>query len=154
MPRLKYLFILLILCVFSNCLYPYTAYKGELTNDALTGDWKPTEKSMAFLKSENNTAEIKEIKLTLSAGNTFVLTNLPDCFKDNFGKCRGGYYSLKGEWKLDIREDSSKDLFLIERTSDQTKIYAIPLIKENDEIQIAFFFGDPDMGRAIYFTKY
>jgi hypothetical protein len=148
--HLKYLFILLVFLFCACYLNPYTPVTGNLSNDVLVGKWKPTEQSIAFLKKEKSYYQDKEIELTLSSDNTFVLTNIPDCFKNAFGECKGGYNSFKGEWKIYQRTDATNDLHLIEKGK---AVYAIPLVKSKDTIQIAFFFGDPDSGRAMHFEK-
>jgi hypothetical protein len=151
--HLKHLLILLAL-LFSACyLNPYTPVTGNLSNDVLVGNWKPTDESITSLKKEKSYYQDKEINLILSSDNTFVLTNIPDCFKNAFGECKGGYLSYKGEWKINQRTDSTNDLHLIEKSYNQRGVYAVPLIKSKDTIQIAFFFGDPDSGRAMYFSK-
>lgn len=144
-------FIFLLTFITVACLSPYAPVTEELANEQLIGEWKPTEESLDFLKKENENYAGLEIKLILSADNKFVLKNIPDCFRDNFGKCKGGYHSLNGKWKILVRNDSVKDLALYDESLNTT--FAIPLSKKQGKLQIIFVFGDPDSGRAIYFTK-
>jgi hypothetical protein len=146
---LKYLFILLSISISACALLPGIPLTGNLSDDKLVGSWKLTYESMVFLKNENIKYKDQEIKLTLSDDHTFRLSNIPDCWINDFGRCLGEHYSFEGEWKINQREDSYVDLWL----SDKSSTHAIPLIKRTNIIQIPFYFGDPDSGRVIYFTK-
>jgi hypothetical protein len=149
----KYLFVLLFTFSSACFLNSYTPATGNLLNDELVGEWKPTEESIAFLRKENICCEDKEIKLTLSVNNTFELKNMPDCWRNDFGECRGAIFSYKGTWSINQRKGSDNWLHLFVQDSSQRGIYALPIIKRKGKIQIAFVFGDPDDWREIYLTR-
>lgn len=146
--------LILILTFSSACFFNYyTPVMGNLSEDELIGIWKPTDDSLAYLRKENICCEDKEIKLTLSADKNFVLTNIPDCWRNDFGECKGVTFSYKGMWSIYKRYNTDNWLHLAVKEGSQRGIYAVPLIKRKGKIQIVFVFGDPDEGREIYLTK-
>jgi len=126
----------------------YAPLKGNLSNNELVGDWKPTDDSVTFLKKYGICCENKEIKLTLSADNSFVLTNMPDCWANSSGECKGETFSYKGDWE--IYHDKSYNRLHLKEIS---VIRSIPLVIRKGTTQIVFTFGDADEGREIYLVK-
>lgn len=149
----KYIFLLIIGLSSACFLNYYTPVTGNLSNEELIGIWKPTDDSIAFLRKENICCEDKEIKLTLFADNTFEFVNVPDCWTNDFGECKGANFSYKGKWAINQRKNSGNWLYLNEKDAVYSKTYAIPLIKRKGKIQIVIVFGDSDSGREIYLTK-
>ena len=138
-----------MLCLNFGCLSKfYTKIDRKLSEAELVGEWKATEDSIEFLQNNNICCADKEIKLTLSNDGKFTLTNMSSCWLDDFGTCVSRTLDFEGTWSIDKTEKNSNTLFLKGLRTD-----ALSLIKRNDKVEIVFWFGDPDAGRAIYLSK-
>lgn len=144
-----HLSFIILLCVNSACLSkcPTNIYR-KLSETELFGEWKATEDSLEFLQSNNICCADKEIKLTLSDDKRFTLTNMPSCWMDDYGTCVSNALDFEGTWAIDKTENNSNTLNLNGLTNT-----GVSLIKRNGEVQIVFWFGDPDAGKAVYLSK-
>ena len=138
-------FALVLSCLNFSCA---NNIGRKLSEDEVIGKWTATKESVEFLQSHDICCSNKEIKLTLFDNKKFELKNMPSCWTVDHESCVNNTYDYAGTWSVINTEHSSNTLLLNEGTT-----HGLSLIKRSGEIQIVFWFGDPDNGRAIYLSK-
>ena len=119
----------------------------NLSESELVGEWIATRDSVEFLRSHDICCAGKEVKLTLSDAEKFELKNMSSCWTYDHKSCVSHTYDYEGTWSI-ANTESSNNLLLNEGTT-----HSLSLVKRSGEVQIVFWFGDPDNGKAIYLSK-
>jgi hypothetical protein len=135
----------------------FTKTKPELMQ--LVGFYLPTPETWELI-NETGQYTIQEPSLTISADDTFEMTNMPDWWRTDFGKSLGGTDSGKGKWSL----SSQNDWWQIELHFDITDFNSDPSLSgdyvtyceisgEQQPYSLWFYVGDPDDGRVMIFQQ-
>lgn len=125
----------------------------------MVGKYIPTANTLELMR-DNGYYAVNDISVTLSADNTFTMTNMPDWWNTDFGVSRGGFDSGNGQWSiiedqewwsLSLDFDSRID-FNSEKSLEEF-ITIIPIAKNKPPYQLWFYIGDPDDEKIMIFER-
>ena len=122
--------------VLAGCSNSDTPLTRAVTKEELTGVWRPTSESKAFLVREKIPFSEESLKLELRADGSFDLTGIPDCWLDRFGDCSGTVLSVSGTWSTyQEKEVMPKRLhLLIEHGAPRVRV-SLPLSGSDEALR-------------------
>ena len=133
---------------------PYSSsYTRNRPNEAdLIGKWVPDEATLKNMRDKGryNTNKTRT-SLTLYSDGSFEMVDMPDWWRDPFGKPHGVLQSDSGYWKL--KEHSPGSWWEIDFDFPKWGGTTTALRRETPPFIIHFTLGDADSGDAMVFVR-
>jgi len=150
----SYISLAVMALVLSACLGD--PYSGSYTNrrpheSDLVGTWVPNQNTLRDMRNRGRyPIEQGRTSLILRADGKFEMLDMPDWWRDPFGRPHGHLESSSGTWKL--KENSTGPVWEIE-LQFPTWWTTTALRNEKPPYFIHFTIGDPDNGEAMTFIR-
>jgi len=146
--------VILASVMLVSCGNPYSSsYTRAKPREAdLYGTWIPDTSTLKDLRDRGRYNLDKGIpKLVLQSNGQFEMTNMPDWWRDSFGRSNMRLESDRGSWEIHENGPGTWGLSL-----DSSKFginQMIFLRKQSPPYLIHFTIGDPDEGEAMVFVR-
>ena len=128
----------------------YTRSKSNQTD--VIGTWVPTSATIKDLK-ERGGYVISKHELILRADGTFEMVNMPDWWRDGFGRSNKTFESQSGKWRF-YQNSSPWTVWAIQLDFPQLVVLnAIHLQRQRPPYLIHITVGDPDSGHYMLFER-
>ena len=116
----------------------------------LVGTWTPTAETIQDMKRSGGYA-ISKHELTLSANAAFSMLNMPDWWRDAFGKSHRQFESGRGTWR--IEEANNVYTIYVVNLVFPTHSMRVNLSGQRPPYVMHITLGDPDSGHYMLFEK-
>jgi hypothetical protein len=126
----------------------FTRTKPE-TKD-IVGTWSPTADTLKDIQQRGNYPAAKH-ELILKADGTFSMLNMPDWWRDDFGKSNKKLESGNGKWQL-TKSKNIVDIWTIE-LEFPTEFSSVNLYGQKTPYLIFIRVGDPNNGFAMFYQR-
>jgi hypothetical protein len=155
-----FLIVSLALCI-SSCVIPldriFSSYgyaSTQLNQDDIVGIWIADQATLKDMQTRGNYDRTVLPKFIFHADGNFEMENMPDWWRDSFGKSYGGIETNSGTWKL----AKSGCCWTISLNLKVPNLYtSVGLLKHRfngkPEFLIERILGDPDSGNEMTFVK-
>jgi len=118
----------------------------------LVGIWVPTDATIKDMK-EKGDYTISIHQLILRADGTFQMINMPDWWKDGFGKSKKGFESSRGKWQL-YEDRNPWTVWAIKlEFPNFLALNQIHVRRQKPPYWLHVTIGDPDSGHFMLFEK-
>jgi hypothetical protein len=130
----------------------WTRTKPNLSD--LVGTWVPTDATIKDMKEQGGYT-ISVHHLILRADGTFEMTNMPDWWKDGFGKSKKGLESGLGNWQLHEDPQGPWSAWAVELQFPDNSVVLnqIHVRRQKPPYLLHVTIGDPDSGHVMLFEK-
>ena len=118
---------------------------------ALVGIWVPTTETLADMRDVGG-YPISKHELRLQADGQFSMTNMPDWWREGFGRSSGTFESGAGKWELREEDGAVGPAWVIDLEFPQYGT-SVHLVRQKDPYMIHVYIGDPDSGHAMLFER-
>ncbi len=147
----------------AGCQYdPHTASytKTEPKPEDLIGVYVPDHATTNLIAREGHYQKLP-ISITLSAGGSLAITNIPDWWGTDFGRPGGGFDAGRGTWRVLQHQEwwavsadfESTAQFASRQHRAESLSTSFMLVGERPPYKIHLTVGDPDEGRAMQFER-
>ena len=141
--------ILLVACG-DPYLSNYTAAKPNESD--LVGTWVPDKETVKDIRDRGGyDIDRASIKLILGSDGSFEMVDIPDWWREPFGRSQGRLQSDRGTWRL--KEHSPGSWWELALNFPGWGGTAVPLRRAKPPYLIHFTLGDPDAGHAMTFER-
>ncbi len=126
----------------------FTRTKPEIKD--VIGVWTPDSQTLKDIRERGGYPPVKH-ELILRQDGSFSMINMPDWWRDGFGKSKKGFESGTGSWRLSKNKDIW-DIWTIE-LNFPSGIASVNLYRQSSPYLIFIRVGDPNDGNAMFFER-
>lgn len=140
--------------LLAACGDPYlSSYTTTKPNEAdLIGTWVPDTDTLKDIRDRGHyDMDRASTRLILRSDGSFEMVDIPDWWRDPFGKSEGRLQSDRGTWRL--KEQSPGSLWELGLDFPRWGGTTISLRRNKSPYLIHFTLGDPDNGEAMTFVR-
>ena len=124
--------------------------RSQPAEEDIAGTWRPTAETLADIR-ERGHYPAGEPQLILREDHTFIMRDMPDWWREGFGKSHGKFESGDGTWELSSAEGLSK-IWII-RLHFSGFGTSVHIYRQHSPYLIFIRVGDPDTGDAMFFER-
>jgi hypothetical protein len=139
--------------LLGGCLKPIPVWRewqftrSQPAEEDVVATWRPTAETLREIRNRGGYL-MAEPELILREDHTFIMRNMPDWWRDGFGKSHGTLESGDGKWNL-----ASEDHVWVIRLHFPTLGTSVHLYRRHSPYLIFIRIGDPDTGDAMFFER-
>jgi hypothetical protein len=144
--------------LLAGCPKPIPAWRelqftrSQPAEQDIIGTWRPTAETLSEIRARGQYATA-EPELILRDDQTFMMRDMPDWWRDGFGRSHGKLESGEGRWDLASAEGVSQIWVVRLRFSPPSSETSIHLYRQRAPYLIFIRVGDPDTGDAMFFER-